>query len=158
MDCETKVIDRFVDEYHFLSNFFMRKVTFGDIEYESSEHAYQTNKTDDPLERAFIRSRNSPMAAKRAGSDKKKVTLRRDWKKVSLTVMYSILYNKFSQNKDLGEKLMKTWPALLIEGNNWGDTFWGQVNGIGENWLGKLLMQVRSRLIDELEAGGKGGW
>jgi predicted NAD-dependent protein-ADP-ribosyltransferase YbiA (DUF1768 family) len=28
----------------------------------------------------------------------------------------------------------------------WGDRFWGVCNGVGENMLGKLLMQVREEL------------
>ena len=40
-----------------------------------------------------------------------------------------------------------TAGCYLIEGNHWGDTCWGQVNGRGENRLGKILMQLR----DEME-------
>ena len=36
----------------------------------------------------------------------------------------------------------------LIEGNTWGDTFWGQVDGKGENKLGKLLMKIRDELME----------
>jgi hypothetical protein len=35
---------------------------------------------------------------------------------------------------------------ILIEGNTWGDTFWGVCNGVGENNLGKTLMNVREIL------------
>jgi predicted NAD-dependent protein-ADP-ribosyltransferase YbiA (DUF1768 family) len=34
----------------------------------------------------------------------------------------------------------------LIEGNTWGDKFWGQVKGEGANYLGRLLMKVREEL------------
>lgn len=34
----------------------------------------------------------------------------------------------------------------LIEGNTWGDTFWGVCRGKGENNLGKILMRLRSEL------------
>jgi predicted NAD-dependent protein-ADP-ribosyltransferase YbiA (DUF1768 family) len=34
----------------------------------------------------------------------------------------------------------------LIEGNWWGDTYWGVCNGVGENHLGKLLMKIRDYL------------
>ena len=42
--------------------------------------------------------------------------------------------------------LLETNTKELIEGNNHGDTYWGIVNGKGENMLGKLLMEVRSEL------------
>ena len=35
---------------------------------------------------------------------------------------------------------------VKIEGNTWNDTFWGVCNGQGQNWLGKILMLVRSEL------------
>ena len=36
--------------------------------------------------------------------------------------------------------------AILVEGNSWGDEFWGVCEGRGENRLGCLLMDVRSDL------------
>jgi predicted NAD-dependent protein-ADP-ribosyltransferase YbiA (DUF1768 family) len=40
--------------------------------------------------------------------------------------------------------LQETRPYELIEGNNWGDKFWGQSPlGTGRNELGKILMSVR---------------
>lgn len=44
----------------------------------------------------------------------------------------------------LSEMLEATGDAELIEGNHWGDTFWGVCNGVGQNNLGKLLMAIRS--------------
>jgi hypothetical protein len=56
-----------------------------------------------------------------------------------------LLAQKFSYPyyRDL---LLATGDAELIEGNVWNDVFWGVCNGIGKNWLGKLLMQVREVL------------
>jgi hypothetical protein len=36
----------------------------------------------------------------------------------------------------------------LVEGNRWGDQFWGVDlrTGLGENHLGKILMKVRDEL------------
>ena len=36
---------------------------------------------------------------------------------------------------------------MLIEGNEWGDTFWGTCDGIGENHLGKILMRIRNEMV-----------
>lgn len=44
--------------------------------------------------------------------------------------------------------LINTGDAELIEGNSWGDTFWGECNGIGENNLGKILMKIRKEIVD----------
>jgi predicted NAD-dependent protein-ADP-ribosyltransferase YbiA (DUF1768 family) len=46
----------------------------------------------------------------------------------------------------LGVSLLATGNRPLIEGNDWGDTFWGQVDGRGENHLGELLLKIREEL------------
>jgi predicted NAD-dependent protein-ADP-ribosyltransferase YbiA (DUF1768 family) len=60
--------------------------------------------------------------------------------------MREILIAKFSQNEDIKGKLLATGDTELIEGNTWGDTFWGVCRGEGTNWLGKLLMEVRTEI------------
>jgi predicted NAD-dependent protein-ADP-ribosyltransferase YbiA (DUF1768 family) len=39
-----------------------------------------------------------------------------------------------------------TGDRKLVEGNYWHDTFWGVCNGVGENYLGEILMHVRQEL------------
>ena len=63
--------------------------------------------------------------------------------------MYKCLRSKFSA-PELREKLLDTGDAELIEGNWWNDTTWGVCNGVGENRLGKLLMQIRAEIKDSL--------
>lgn len=62
--------------------------------------------------------------------------------------MRNILLCKFSQNEFIRNKLLSTGDVPLIEGNTWGDTFWGVVNGVGLNKMGKALMEVRELLRD----------
>ena len=64
------------------------------------------------------------------------------------TISYIIWFLTSSQS-DLKEKLLATGDEHLEEGNTWGDTTWGTVNGIGENRLGKILMKVRNELQEE---------
>lgn len=59
--------------------------------------------------------------------------------------MKMILLSKF-RNPVLVTLLKETGSAILIEGNTWRDRFWGVYNGQGENWLGRLLMEVRESL------------
>jgi predicted NAD-dependent protein-ADP-ribosyltransferase YbiA (DUF1768 family) len=56
--------------------------------------------------------------------------------------MRSLLRQKFA-HPSMRERLLATGDEELIEGNWWGDTFWGVCNGEGQNQLGKLLMRVR---------------
>lgn len=60
--------------------------------------------------------------------------------------MADIVTAKFEQNPELAARLIATAPAELIEGNSWGDTYWGVCGGQGENRLGLILMAVRSKL------------
>lgn len=90
------------------------------------------------------------IVAKKTG---KKIELISDWEKVKLSVMFEVVFAKFSQNEELKQKLLATGNEELVEGNNWGDTFWGMINGVGENHLGKILVKVRTALrITELLA------
>jgi predicted NAD-dependent protein-ADP-ribosyltransferase YbiA (DUF1768 family) len=65
--------------------------------------------------------------------------------------MKDILTAKFTV-PELREKLKATGDATLIEGNHWHDNRWGKCtcercqNKDGQNWLGKILMEVRDSL------------
>lgn len=131
----------FTGKYRFLSNFYPCKVNYGGIQYPSAEHAYVAAKTDDLIQKYLIAEIESPAEAKRQGV---RLKLRSDWSKVKITIMKSIVEAKFKQNEDLMKLLQETRPHELIEGNNWGDRFWGQSPiGNGRNELGKILMSVR---------------
>lgn len=137
------VISSFGAEYAFLSNFHPVDVSLDGEIYPSVEHAYQAAKTRDVLERQRIREAPKPGKAKRLGQ---KVSLRADWETVRVAVMRDLLWQKYALHPDLAELLLSTGDAELIEGNRWGDTFWGVCNGEGENTLGEILMETRRRL------------
>ncbi len=138
-------ISSFTMEYSFLSNFYPCLIEFdGDI-YPSLEHAYQAAKTNDPNERKKIREEKQVRRAKQIG---RHVTIREDWEQIKVEVMRDLLKKKF-ENPQLRKLLLDTYPHDLVEGNNWGDTFWGVCRGHGKNMLGVLLMQLRSELRGE---------
>ena len=132
-------IDKFHEEFDWLSNFFPCQVKFEGLTFTSSEAAFQAAKCADQNEREkFVNL--SAGRTKRLG---KKVNLREDWNRVKIDVMREVLICKFSQNPELKEKLIATGNEELIEGNNWNDRFWGVCRGVGQNHLGKLLMEIR---------------
>jgi len=136
------LIDKFRGEYAFLSNFFPTLTEFEGLTYLSSEAAYQAAKTtDEKIRMNFIQMTGAE--SKRYG---KTITLRDDWEDIKLDVMREVIFNKFSSNKELRDKLLKTGEAKLVEGNTWGDSWWGIYSGTGENWLGRILMEVRDIL------------
>jgi predicted NAD-dependent protein-ADP-ribosyltransferase YbiA (DUF1768 family) len=70
------------------------------------------------------------------------VPIRSDWDEVKVEVMRALVRIKFST--DLQPHLLSTGEAELVEGNWWGDQFWGVCDGKGENWLGRILMETRA--------------
>ena len=130
----------------FLSNFYSVIVKYNGIEFPSVEHAFQASKClDEKVQRQF-RVAPTPREARRFGRE---VELREDWESVKVGIMEDLLRQKFSQS-EFKNKLLETGNLELIEGNNHGDTFWGQVNGQGENMLGKLLMKIRSEIRENI--------
>lgn len=140
-----QIIDCFDGEYRFLSNFAPIPVFYDGIECRTSESAFQMMKTLDLDLRRKI-GKSHPSQAKRAG---RHVPLRPDWEQVKDQVMYEIVLAKFSQNEDAKKALLDTKDAMLIEGNDWNDTYWGVCNGVGKNTLGQILMRVRKELGGE---------
>lgn len=146
------MITSFHDEYAFLSNFYPSKVTLDGILFPTVEHAYQSYKTLDMKKRALISRLSTPGNAKRYG---RTLDLRPDWDDVKLGVMERLLRRKF-RIPELEKKLLSTIGSDLVEGNTWGDKYWGCVwqtlpegKWIGENHLGKLLMQIREELSNK---------
>lgn len=134
------MITSFRGDYGFLSNFHLCVVEHNGIEYISAEHAYQASKSLSDVDKYIIWSQETPGKAKQQG---KRITLREDWDSIKQTQMKEILIAKF-YNYELRQKLLATDGLVLVEGNTWGDTYWGQSPiGTGENMLGKLLMEVR---------------
>ena len=136
------MINSFRGKYFFLSNFYEIPVIFDGIRYQSSEAAFQAQKCADYEDRKAF-ANMTPDESKKAG---RKCNLRSDWEDVKVDLMKKIVYSKFTQNPYLAYGLLATGNEELIEGNTWGDKIWGQVNGEGQNLLGKILMEVREEI------------
>lgn len=133
-------ITAFSGPYRFLSNFYPSPVTVNGNVYPTVEHAFQASKTTNAIERRRIWNAPTPGVAKRLG---RQATLRPDWEAVKIEVMRGLLIEKF-EDPVLYDQLRSTDGRQLIEGNTWGDRFWGECPvGHGENWLGRLLMEIR---------------
>jgi ribA/ribD-fused uncharacterized protein len=140
------MINKFEGKYRFLSNFYPCWITLEDAEYPSVEHAYQAAKTThEQLRLMFQEPIMTAGEAKKAGQ---RLKLRDDWEEIKINVMRECIRSKFSQKK-FKELLLATGEENLVEGNSWGDTFWGVCKDVGQNWLGKLLMEFRKELNDQ---------
>jgi hypothetical protein len=138
-------IERFKGDYAFLSNFHPAIVFFDGRMYPTVENAFQAAKCLHEEDRAQFATL-APGQAKRLG---RKIKMRPDWNSIRLDVMRDLVLQKFRNHAELQEKLLATGNATLVEGNQWHDTFWGVCNGVGQNNLGQILMNVRGILRDE---------
>ena len=133
------------EEYKFLSNFYYAPFSLDGNIWPTIEHYYQAAKTNDDLTQTRIRELSTAAEAKAIGQN---VKLRPDWEEVKIPIIRRAVRAKFLQNENLASKLVETWEKVLIEYAPWGDRFWGiDKAGVGENNLGKVLMEVRAELI-----------
>ncbi len=140
------IISNFYGEYSFLSNFHPSVITVSwdgeEFQAPTVEHAFQASKMITTLNFKSIIEAKHPAEAKKLGRNLRK---RPDWDMIKVDVMTELTRKKF-QIPELKSLLLQTGNKLLIEGNNWGDMFWGMTQEGGENWLGKILMDVRKEL------------
>lgn len=179
-DDHTTPIVAFSGRYRFLSNFYAVEIQhrlrwadddFVDWVFRSVEHAYQASKAQDVHQAVRIRRMTTPADARRVG---KSIALRPDWDQMRIPVMRELVRVKFGTHPALAEALCASGDRELVEGNTWGDRFWGATvpirlaepltttlpiwksaaDGIlvGENWLGKILMERRAVLRREQPA------
>jgi N-glycosidase YbiA len=138
------MIDSFTGKYRFLSNFWpCKNLIYQGLTYPTVEHAYVAAKTIDGNMRVAIQNTATAGQVKRLG---RQLILREDWEEIKLPIMTTLVYDKFFLNPDLAQMLLETGEQELVEGNTWGDMFWGEYLGSGLNHLGKILMSVRKQL------------
>ncbi len=138
---EKTVIDSFKGKYAFLDNDFPCFIYHDCMRFSSCNRAYHASKSFDVRHRIGCMLAPDSKTVRTLG---RKVELREDWDKIKLKLMYELLEKKFS-DPELKQLLLDTGDAELIWKNR-SDKFWGVVNGEGENWLGKHLMNIRKKM------------
>ncbi len=139
----TKAITHFFGEYRWLSNFWPAEVTLDGVTYPTIEHAYQASKYPaGSWGRLIILKAKTPHEAKMHGKGADTFLSIKDRASL-IPVMKDLVRQKFA-HPDLQERLLATGDRHISEGNTWNDTFWGVSRGVGENHLGKILMEVRA--------------
>jgi ribA/ribD-fused uncharacterized protein len=148
------IIPEFRDEYYFLSNYYMGlHFTWRGVVFASGEHAFAYAKTlfaYDTDHRARVQQEikfsASPGEAKKMGRQARIDVVA--WDKHKDQYMREIVHAKFAGVPGLAGKLINTGCAMLVEGNNWNDTYWGRAKNkdgrwVGLNKLGVILMEER---------------
>lgn len=133
----------FSGDNRWLSNFWPSPVWLDGLLFPNVEAAYVASKTTCVETRRIVQRLKTPSECKKFG---RSIKLRDDWESVKIEVMRGLLRQKFTKPSVLAGRLINTGNCQLIEGNYWGDTFWGVCRGTGENWLGKLLMEIRAEI------------
>lgn len=144
---EQKMINSFTGNYRFLSNYYPCEVNAFGLDFLNSEAAYQSQKFfSRQQQRQFCTL--APSEAKHLANSQH--SIRPDWKQIRVEVMRAVLQSKFS-DPILRRLLADTYPHELVEGNTWGDQYWGVCNGVGKNKLGQLLMEVRQEVMESMK-------
>ena len=162
------MIERFDGtEHDFLSNMYplnKKILTIQNTYALTSEHAYQAGKFADSTlhnQVAHVTAESRQLGEELDGIAAKNLAhelldagepLHPKWgHQMKLAVMEEAVKRKFIANPDLLSMLAATGDEILVEGNDWGDRFWG-VDPIGsdngENHLGLILMRVREKLVN----------
>jgi len=127
-----------------------------ELVWPSAEHYYQAAKLTSVADVAKILESDSPGRSKKLG---RSLPNRSDWQACSIRAMRDTLTLKFAIDGENGDALayalLTTGDRMLVEGNTWGDQFFGMVKNEqgtyqGQNWLGLLLMARRAELRAEL--------
>jgi len=129
-----------------LSNYFTSEFVLDGVTYRTLEAYLQSEKyssTDPDYAQKIRDQRNSALLRGMAKS--KGHAARADWDDVRLNVMRKGLEAKFAMPA-FAAVLLGTGTALL-EQESVDDAYWGiGADGTGENWTGKLLMELRTKL------------
>jgi ribA/ribD-fused uncharacterized protein len=141
------MINKFREQYSWLSNFAKVSVEFDGVVYPSVENAYQAAKLVDKEARVQFQT----FSSKEAKQFYKKNKITAVWTdETKLQVMESFLRQKYAK-EPFKTLLKETGTVEIVEGNYWHDNFYGSCScnkcgNKGDNKLGKLLMKIRSEL------------
>ncbi|MBB4841327.1 ribA/ribD-fused uncharacterized protein [Sphingomonas kyeonggiensis] len=139
--------------YGAFSNLYRREIEFEGETFPTSEHAYQAGKPRKPAVKEWLMKAPSPALLAMAAHGLYYWDVAPGWSTSKYDRMRGVLRAKFEQHPDLKELLLSTGTARLVESatvDNEVNRLWGEVNGVGKNMLGVMLMELRT----ELRSGG----
>lgn len=136
------------------SNLYKCPVEFEGRVYPTAEHAYQAGKALKPAVREWILAAPSPALAAMAAHGLYTWDVVPNWSKIKFDRMRGVLRAKFTQHPQLRALLIETKDKRIVEAgtvNNAVNRLWGEVDGVGQNMLGQMLMELRSQLSAEAQ-------
>ena len=142
--------------YGVFSNLYRRPMIFEGENFLTAEHAYQAGKARKLAVKVWLMAAPSPSLLAMAAHGLYSWDIAPGWSKGRRSRMLSVVRAKFQQHADLAEILIGTGTARLVEAgteDNAVNRRWGEVNGVGSNWLGEILMQVRAEISEKRSEG-----
>lgn len=142
-------IERFRDEYAFLSNSHPSEILYDGLAFSCAEAAFQAARCELMRDKKRI-AQGDGSRAKMIASQ---IAPAPGWNERKLAVMEEILRAKFTQHPELARKLADTGNAVLVNCANSKDRFWCRdpYTDQGENHLGRLLMKLRSEFLSKMK-------
>ncbi len=130
-------------------------IKYGNKIWKTSEALFQALRFEDEEIIELIRNEKSPMSAKMKAKKHKAKMILEPRSEQDLENMRLVIDLKLAQHPELARKLLITGDAYIYENiekrNSVSSRFWGAMfkdnEMIGENWLGKILMEKRDQLI-----------
>lgn len=137
------------EPYGCFSNFSRHGVKMSELWWPTVEHYFQAQKFAGTAYEAQIQRALTPKRAAEMGRSRK-VQLRTDWEQVKDEVMFKAVLCKFETHSELRAILLGTGEDEIVESAP-GDYYWGcGADGSGQNKLGKILMDVRRVLSQQI--------
>lgn len=134
-------IDQF--EKYFIP-FSAHNVEYKGVRYQTAEHAYHCQRYVDPAILSEIQDARSAYIAWQL-SQKYKSKQVSDFDAQKVEIMKEICRAKVEQHEDVKEALIESGTDVIIK--NYPDEFWGiGMDGSGQNWMGKIWMQLREEI------------
>lgn len=127
-----------------------------DTVYPTIQHAFEACKTDAPCKKRYI----SELPVEEAKKATKKWRRWPDWPMEKLFCMQELVIDKFSigpKAEEYTEILLSTGDEEIIFEGPDADPYWGVVDGVGENHLGNILMDLREEIQNERRIGDSDG-
>ncbi|MCG8614523.1 MAG: NADAR family protein [Pseudomonadales bacterium] len=120
-------------------------------EWPTVEHYFQGMKFEDDLRQEQIRTAETPKQARKSGRKRHK-SFRKNWHQMRQVIMTRAVYTRCKMYPEIAKALLETGNRKIVENSTY-DYFWGcGRDRRGENTYGVVLMNVRQKLRDELEA------
>ncbi len=134
-----------------LSSFALNGFELEGKVWPSIEHYFQGMKFPEGEYQESIRLAKTAQIARKLGRTRFK-KIRKDWSAVRETVMTRAVYTLCRTHPALAAELLATQNETLVDNSQY-DYFWGcGRDRRGHNAYGKILMNVRAKLLEEQTA------